>query len=100
MTETTLETALEVAKPKRVTLSEIVERLLARSTSDRTSVSLSRNAKGETQIEVVVRTTEDGDVTTADQAAEKALELYDRFCMRYPMSDGYVRAAPLGEAQP
>lgn len=89
-----MSTIEQTVRPKRMTLSEIVELLLARSASDRTSVSLSRNAKGDTQIEVVVRTSDGGDVATADQAAAKAQELYERFRNRYPMSDGKTGAAP------
>lgn len=85
------------ARTKRLTLSEVVERLLARGAGDRTSVALTRNAKGETQIEVVVRTTEDGEITTADAAADKALELYERLAARYPLASGLAHAAPLGE---
>lgn len=89
-----MSTPTSTERPKRMTLSEIVELLLARSTSDRTSVALSRNAKGETQIEVVVRTSDGGDVATADAAADKAQELYERFRNRYPMSDGLTAKTP------
>lgn len=84
-------TAAELApKPKRMTLSEVVEQLLARSASDRSSVSLTRNAKGETQIEVVVRTSDAGEVTTTDAAAAKAVELYDNLRRKYPLASGYT----------
>jgi hypothetical protein len=83
-------------RPKRMTLSDVVERLLARSTSDRTSVSLTRNSKGDTQIEVVVRTSDEGDVTTADDAAAKARELYEQLARRYPLPSGMTHSHELG----
>lgn len=79
-------------RPKRMTLSEVVEHLLARSSSDRSSVTLTRNAKGETQIEVVVRTSDAGALLTVDDAASKAVELYDTMRNRYPMADGLTAA--------
>lgn len=86
-------------RPRRMTLSDVVERLLARSASDHTSVSLARNAKGETQIEVVVRTSDGSEITTVDQAAEKAQEVYERFRNRYPLSDGKTGATPTAPAR-
>lgn len=81
-------------KPKRMTLSEIVELLLARGAPEHSSVSLSRNSKGETQIEVTVRTDRDAGVLTIDDAAAKVIETYDTLRARYPMSSGYVGAQP------
>lgn len=70
---------------KRMTLSEVVERLLERGAGASSSVSLTRNAKGDTQIEVVVRTgTDDAIVTIADAEAE-ACAVYDRLRAKYPM---------------
>jgi hypothetical protein len=66
-------------RPRRLTHSQIIDELigaLARGSSDHSTVALSRNAKGDTQISVSVRTGE-GDDTTADEAAAKATELYD-----------------------
>ncbi len=74
------------AQTKRMTLSHVVELLLSRSPRDHSSVTLTRNAKGETQIEVVVRTGDDGEVLTADAALAKAIELYDTARERYPSS--------------
>lgn len=71
-------------KPKRLTLSEIVVALLARG-GEHSSVKLSRNAKGDTQIEVTVRSG-DQDVPTVDEASEKAAELYDALRERYPFT--------------
>ena len=71
---------------KRMTLSHVVELLLSRSPRDHSSVTLARNAKGETQIEVVVRTGDEGELVTPDEALAKAIELYDSARARYPMS--------------
>lgn len=72
---------------KRMTLSQIVERLLERGGSEHSSVELGRTAKGETTIGVTVRTSPDGDVQTIEEAVELAEQLYDRLRDRYPMSD-------------
>jgi hypothetical protein len=83
---------------KRLTLSEIVERLLSRGSGERSSVSLTRNAKGETQIEVVVRTNDETE-TTIDQALAKAVDVYDQLRRQYPMLDGHT-ARPGSVAAP
>jgi hypothetical protein len=72
------------AAPKRMTLSQVVEHLLTRSSSQSSSVSLTRNAKGETQIEVVVRTDNELDITTPDDAAAVAQRVYDALRTAYP----------------
>lgn len=77
---------------KRLSLSSIVELLLQRGAGEHSSVTLARNSKGETQIEVVVRTGEGGEVQTADQALAKAIELYDQARRQYPMADGRTAA--------
>lgn len=73
-------------RPKRLTLSQIVEMLLTRST-DRSTVTLTRNAKGGTQIEVSVRTGDAEDVATIEAAEQKARDVYDRLRATYPLSD-------------
>ena len=84
----------QAAPAKRVTLSQVVEKLLERGGSEHSSVTLTRNAKGEVQIEVVVRTAEHGDVQTIDQAAAKARELFDSLRSHYPLSSGLTGATP------
>lgn len=74
------------APAKRLTLSQIVELLLTRS-SDRSVVSLTRTTKGETQIEVQVRTADNGDVQTVEDAAAKAREVYDGLREQYPATE-------------
>lgn len=84
------------AKSPRLTLSQIVEKLLARGGIEHSSVTLSRNAKGETQIEVVVRTDQPGHIETVEEAETKAAEVFDRLRGRFPLSSGYVGAmAPI-----
>lgn len=73
--------------PRRMTLSQVVEALLQRGGGGGSTVSLTRNAKGETQLEVVVRTSEQGDVTTIEEAEQAAQAVYDRLRERYPFGD-------------
>lgn len=89
-------TVSEQHRSSRVSLSEVVRLLLERQQVERSTVSLTRNAKGETQIEVTVRTAEDGSITTVAEAEAVARDVYDRLRARYPMSDGRVGAG--GEA--
>jgi hypothetical protein len=80
----------EVDRPKRLTLGDIVERqlaALARVSGEHSTVKLTRNARGDVQIEVSVRTGEGG-LETADDAAAKARELYDGLAEQYPLGDG------------
>lgn len=70
--------------PRRMTLSQVVEHLLARGSSEHSSVTLSRNSKGETQIEVVVRTDERGEVSSIGDAERIAAETYSRLRAMYP----------------
>jgi len=85
------EPALPAAR--RLSLSQVVEKLLERGTSEHSSVTLSRNAKGETQLEVVVRTGESGAVQTIADAEQAARAVYDRLRAAYPFGEG----APGGE---
>jgi hypothetical protein len=71
--------------PRRLSLSEIVELLLTRSAADHSTVKLTRNAKGDTQIEVSIRTGEAG-LDTPELARAKAEETYDHLCRMYPPS--------------
>jgi len=82
---------------KRLTLSEIVEALLQRGGREHSSVTLTRNAKGETQIEVVVRTGESPEVESIEDAETKAMDVFERLRARYPMRDGFV-GSPIHDA--
>ena len=74
--------------PKRLSLSEILELVLTKAGGEHSSVTLTRNAKGETQIEVTVRTGEHGSVTTAAKAAAEAQTIYDGLRAAYPLATG------------
>jgi hypothetical protein len=76
-------------RAKRLTLSQIVEQLLTRGGGERSSVTLTRNATGETQIEVKVRTGDDSEVTTVEAAEAKAAEVYERLRVAYPARPGH-----------
>jgi hypothetical protein len=79
-------------RPKRMTLSDVVERLLTRGgQGSASSVTLTRNAKGQTQIEVVVRAGETEEFATAQEAKEAAEGMYDALCAKYPTVEGYAR---------
>jgi hypothetical protein len=71
--------------PKRLTLSEILELVLQRGPADHSSVKLVRNAKGDTQIEVHVRTGEPG-LETIAEARQTAQTHYDELRRLYPMA--------------
>jgi len=75
--------------PKRLTLSEILQAHLdrmAHAGGERSSVELTRNAKGDTQIKVTVRTGDSDDTATVESATAKAREIYDALRMVYPMA--------------
>jgi hypothetical protein len=74
-------------QPRRLTHSQIIEQqihALARGGSDHSSCELSRNARGDTQIRVAVRTGESDEVQTPRQAVELARSLYDELSALYP----------------
>jgi hypothetical protein len=82
---TPTETPAEISRPARLSLSEIVRLMLTRSARDYSGVTLTQNAKGETQIEVAVRTSDD---MTVEDAESTAATIYDRLRERYPHENG------------
>lgn len=78
--------------PKRLSLSQIVEMILSRRAGERSSVSLSRNAAGATQIEVTVGVSEHGDITTIDAAERKARDIFNGLRDDYPGPVGHDNA--------
>jgi hypothetical protein len=75
-------------RPHRITQTQILERLLhalGRGAQEHSTVKLTRNAKGDTQIEVSVRTGE-SEVETVDEARVKAEQTYDHLREMYPLS--------------
>lgn len=81
--------ATDPGSPRRLTLSQIVEAQLAalnRAGGEHSTVRLTRNAKGDTQIEVVVRTGDESHIVTAADAATHARAIYDDLRVAYPMA--------------
>lgn len=79
------------SKPRRVTQGEIIMALLTRGSAGGSSVTIARNAKGETQYEVVVRAGSEEGIETVGDALEAAQEVADALAKRYPF--GVVDAA-------
>lgn len=77
--------------PRRMTQGQIlaafVETMRTRATGEHSTVKLTRNAKGDTQIEVSIRTGESEDVATVEDAAAKARSVYDAMRMLYPLTE-------------
>lgn len=83
------------AKPKRLSLSEILQLVLTRQVTEPSSVTLTRNASGETVIEVKVKAHEDGGLAAVEEAAEHATDIYEQLRVHYPyakdVDDGSVK---------
>lgn len=90
-------TKLKALKPKPLTLSEIVRDQLAGRALDHSSVKLTKNARGETQIEVKVGTGESG-IDTIEEASAKAQTIYNELVMTYSSRGIVVRADAPAEA--
>jgi hypothetical protein len=76
-------------KPRRVTNAEVLRAFLVQMQNrggEHSTIRLARNAKGDTQIEVSVRTGESPEVETVEDAAAKAREVYEALRMLYPMA--------------
>lgn len=76
-------------RPKRLTLSQIVEMLLTRGGGERSAVTLTRTATGATAIDVKVRTGDDAETATVADAERRACEVYDRLRSLYPDDAGH-----------
>jgi hypothetical protein len=87
-------TAADAAQLAQLLYDELRVAYPAEAGHDNATVSLSRNAKGETQVDVDVKTSGAGSVVTAEQAETKASEVYERLRGRYPLADGSVGAKP------
>lgn len=80
-------------RPARMTLSRIIEAQLEaqrKSGAEHSSVRLARNAKGDTQIEVVVRTGEEAHLASIEDAVAEATRIYDELRTKYPMLESAV----------
>jgi len=79
-------------RARRMTLSQVVERLLERGGNQHSSVDLGLTASGKVTIAVSVRTSPDGEATTLDEAAELAQTMFDTLRLKYevtaPTADG------------
>lgn len=71
-------------QPRRITQGEIIARLLERGSSEHSSVTLGRNSKGDTTIEVIVRTDNEGEAQTVAEALAIARAAYDELREAYP----------------
>lgn len=84
----------EPGKRRPLRKDDVLAALLARATqtgSEHSSVRLARNAKGDTQIEIVVRSGDSPDIETAAQALAEATRLYDNCRELYPLIVGPAR---------
>lgn len=92
-----LDKALKRTKvPHKLSLSDIVWLLLTKQPRELSSVKLTRNAKGDTQIEVSVYPGETEELATVFDAERVAKDIYNRLRSTYPMQDGTV-GSPLVE---
>jgi len=80
--------AREPAPRRPLRQRDILEAFLAslqRGGQDHSSVRLTRNARGETQVEVTVRTGDTAEIVTVTDAATRARQVYDHLCGLYPL---------------
>ena len=80
---------------RRVTQAELVRGLIEAVTKtggEHSTIKLTRNAKGDTQIEVSVRTGDSPEVQTVEDASAKATAVYDALRLVYPLSSEPDRA--------
>lgn len=76
---------------RRMTMSEVLRSMLDAQQNrggHSSSVTLSRNARGATQIEVTVRSGDSPAIETAADAHAEAVRIYDALRLSYPDSDG------------
>jgi hypothetical protein len=79
-----------VPRPERLTQRKILEKLLesrARAAASHSSVRLTRNARGDVQIEVLVATDAEQGIATVEDAAARAAAVYDSLELVYPTPD-------------
>lgn len=81
-----MEASAPSAAPQRVSLSEVIRAqfaMLTRTSSDRSSVTITRGARGQVQLEVAVHVGSPGADTPA-AAAALAQTIYDSLDSKYP----------------
>lgn len=74
-------------RPQRLSLSETLRLVLTRPATEPSSVTLTRNAAGETLIEVKVKAAEDGGLDAVELAGKQAAELYEQLRVQYPATE-------------
>jgi hypothetical protein len=72
-------------KPRRVTQGEIIMALLERGSAQSSSVTIARNAKGDIQYEVVIRTDPDHGIASPGEAKAIAETIADELAAKYPI---------------
>ena len=82
---------------RRMTLSQIVERLLERGGSQHSAVDLGLTAGGKVTIGVQVRTSPDGEATTVAEARALAEAMFDELRLKYDQAGADETRA--GEAE-
>lgn len=85
--------------PHKLSLSDIVWLLLTKQPRELSSVKLTRNAKGDTQIEVSVYPGDTEEVATVFDAERVAKDIFNRLRATYPMSDGTVGTPAVGNPE-
>lgn len=96
-----LDAALQRTKvPHKLSLSDIVWLLLTKQPRELSSVKLTRNAKGDTQIEVTVYPGETEEVATVFDAERIAKDIFNRLRATYPMGDGTVGSPLVEQPEP
>jgi hypothetical protein len=75
-------------KPKRLSLSEILQLVLTRQVAEPSAVTISRSASGETLLEVKVKAAEDGGANAVEEAAHRASLIYEELQQQYPSRAG------------
>ena len=84
--------APEPTPAKRLTLSQIVERLIDRPSRSHSSVSLSRSTTGAIGIDVSVAVGDEGDAATVEEAAQKASALFSELRADFPEPEPHDQA--------
>jgi hypothetical protein len=72
---------------RRITAAQIIEKqleVMGRSSTRSRTVTLIRNAKANTQIELVNSSDDMDDATSFQALAEATAAVYDWLCLRYP----------------
>lgn len=76
-------------RPKRMTLSDVLELVLTRSSRNRPQVTIGRTAAGVTTWTVDISAGED---ETADDAERRAVAIHDRLLRKYPAPSDHEQA--------